>query len=792
MSQTKISRRKFLKTAGLAGVGLTAAGLAGCAAPATPTAAPTAAPTSAPGTTKTDKLKLLLVNHFVKGYDDWIKKFATDWGQANGITVTVDFMANLEVAARGASEVAAQKGHDIVQWDQGTGSPFLWKNHTVDLTELVAEVEAKYGEFSIVGKQAGLDAATGAWFSLPVFYTASPALYRKDLWDEIGIKPDTWDEVLEGGRKLKEKGFPLGIGLAHGTDPNVQWQGLSLQLFSNLQTQQENISGRQQRIAQDAANTVSSFIQEKFSVLETTARLANPASSSRPEQELLLQKLLGLQPAFRQLALLDAQYQELAQASRFRQTARHLTDRLEGEVLTGIRRQQRYISPVYVDPVSSEPLVIMSVPVSNVLRDFQGTLAAEVNLRFMWELVDQIEVGQTGYAYVVDDQGNLLAFNDTSRVLLGENVGQISKVNEFVSNPSSTELKGVDSFTGINRTSVVGTYVPLGTPRWAVLTELPWEEAYQEVVWQGMQSVGITLGLAILAGLIGVFLARRLAVPLVDLTAVAGRITSGELELKAKVAGPREIASLAMAFNSMTAQLRQTLEGLELQVADRTRALTLSAEISRRLSSILDQQELVTEVVEQIKAAFDYYQVHIYLYDAKRNYLVLVAGTGEAAQTMLSSRHQLEEGRGLVGRAAGANASVLVPDVSKDPSWLPNPLLPQTQAELAVPIVLGGRVLGVLDVQHDRADSLGQKDVLLIQSIASQVAIALQNTRSYEQAQDRAERETFIVSVGEKIQRAGTLEDVLSIAAQELGRKLNARRATAQVGLNQPATTPKA
>jgi multiple sugar transport system substrate-binding protein len=244
MMRRKFSRREFLKTAGLSGAGLTVAGLASCAAPATavPTAVPTAAPTAVPAPAKTDTLKLLLVSHFVKGYDDWIKQFASDWGQANGVKVTVDFMTNLEVAARGATEVAAQKGHDIVQWDQGTASPFLWKNHTVDLTEVVSEVEAEYGEFSALAHQAGLDPAEGTWFSLPIFYTASPALYRKDLWDEIGMQPDTWDAVLEGGRKLKEMGYPIGIPVSHGTDGNVQWSGLIWSFGGSVQDQDQRVS----------------------------------------------------------------------------------------------------------------------------------------------------------------------------------------------------------------------------------------------------------------------------------------------------------------------------------------------------------------------------------------------------------------------------------------------------------------------------------------------------------------------------------------------------------------------
>jgi multiple sugar transport system substrate-binding protein len=245
MVQKKLSRREFLKTAGVAGAGLAAAGLAGCAATPAPTAAPTEAPMAEPtvaeGPAKTNALKLQLISHFVAGYDDWIKQFATDWGTANGVTVSVDFVGNLDLAARGAAEVAAQKGHDIVQWDQGVSSPFLWKNHTVELTDLVTEIEAEYGEFSTVAKQAGFDGATGTWFSMPVFYMAFPSLYRKDLWDQVGGFPDTWDKVLEGGRQLKEMGNPVGIPISHGSDGNVNWRGLIWSYGGSIQDEDQKV-----------------------------------------------------------------------------------------------------------------------------------------------------------------------------------------------------------------------------------------------------------------------------------------------------------------------------------------------------------------------------------------------------------------------------------------------------------------------------------------------------------------------------------------------------------------------
>ncbi len=334
----------------------------------------------------------------------------------------------------------------------------------------------------------------------------------------------------------------------------------SLEIFFSFRAQQEIVASKQQLIAQDAAKTVASFVQENFSVLEAAVRLGNPVSISQKEQKRVLESLLGLQPAFRQLVLLNPQEQELVRVSRLSQmVSGQLIDQVESDLFAQVKQGERYIGSIYVDEITSEPLVIMAVPATDALGAFQGTLMVEVNLKFMWDLVDRLEVGEKGLAYVVNRQGNLIAFGDTARVLRGENVGHLKEVGEFTSSPAPVDETGASISLGIDGTTTVGTYVPLGTPDWAVVTELPVEEAYREVIRGVTVSIAVMLVVAVLAGLIGVNVARRLAVPLLDLTETATRIAGGEMGLQAAIAGPAEVASLARAFNSMTAQLREML-----------------------------------------------------------------------------------------------------------------------------------------------------------------------------------------------------------------------------------------
>jgi len=206
------SRRAFLKGAGagIAVAGMAAAGVA-------------------PGFLRVAKgagqLKIVMWSHFVPDFDKWFDQFAQAWGKSNGIAVTVDHIPHLEEPARAAAEVASQSGHDLFHCN-GWGGPHLYVNHVEDLTDLVHEFEGKYGKVGTVGRGIGYNPDRKNWSGYPDYYIRFPGLYRKDLWDEIGMTPDSWDDLRVGGAKLKKKGHPVGIGLGHSVDPNLSYNGV--------------------------------------------------------------------------------------------------------------------------------------------------------------------------------------------------------------------------------------------------------------------------------------------------------------------------------------------------------------------------------------------------------------------------------------------------------------------------------------------------------------------------------------------------------------------------------------
>jgi putative methionine-R-sulfoxide reductase with GAF domain len=293
---------------------------------------------------------------------------------------------------------------------------------------------------------------------------------------------------------------------------------------------------------------------------------------------------------------------------------------------------------------------------------------------------------------------------------------------------------------------------------------------------------------AILAALGALLLARNSIVrPIASLVAGVKQVETGKLDVVISGSESRdEIGVLTGAFNSMTVKLQQSME----DIRRRATQVTAMADISRRLSTILDEKQLVKAVVEQVQTAFDFYHVHIYLRDEVSGNLIMAGGSGDVGAAMLARGHKILKGKGLVGRAAETNSPVLVQDTSEDPNWLPNPLLPHTKSEIAMPIAIGGQVLGVLDVQHNLVNGLSQDDATLLQSIANQVGIAVRNARSYEESRSQAELETLINTIGQKIQRAGTVQDVLQTAIREVGMALGASSVSASLQPGRTAAEP--
>ena len=233
-------------------------------------------------------------------------------------------------------------------------------------------------------------------------------------------------------------------------------------------------------------------------------------------------------------------------------------------------------------------------------------------------------------------------------------------------------------------------------------------------------------------------------------------------------------------------QFEETKRG-QVELDRRAQQLTAVAEISTTSSKELDIQKMLELVVHLTQRKLSLYHAHIFTFDEMTAELQIAAcGWKEGDEhegTHGTTTIPLAQEQSLVARAARAHQPVIVNDVKIEPGWLPNPLLPDTQSEMAVPLIIGDQLLGVLDVQSDKLNGFSQEDASIHTTLAAQIATALQNARSFEQAQQQAEREATLNMISQKIQSATTVEAVLQIAARELGRAIGAPRTVAQLGV---------
>jgi putative methionine-R-sulfoxide reductase with GAF domain len=291
---------------------------------------------------------------------------------------------------------------------------------------------------------------------------------------------------------------------------------------------------------------------------------------------------------------------------------------------------------------------------------------------------------------------------------------------------------------------------------------------------------GITVFIVLIASIVlAVTLSRQLTRPLISLTKTAQTISEGNFNIQAEVSSADEIGNLAQTFNIMTARLEQAFEDVRRRAAE----LATVAEVSTATATILNVTNLLQEVVDLTKERFRLYHSHIYLLDEAGENLVLASGAGEAGRQMVAEKRSIPLNReqSLVARAAREQKGVTVNDVTQAPDFLPNVLLPDTRSELAVPMIVGGKVIGVFDVQSDVIGRFTDSDINIQTTLAAQVATSVQNVRQFEQSKTQADFESLVNTIGQKIQRATTVEDTLQTAIRELGSALGATRVKAML-----------
>jgi GAF domain-containing protein/HAMP domain-containing protein len=393
--------------------------------------------------------------------------------------------------------------------------------------------------------------------------------------------------------------------------------------------------------------------------------------------------------------------------------------------------------------------VIIAVPVYSRLDNQRviGVIRSTYSLAALTEGLAAVRFGQTGSAALLLPSGQMLSAEGSLEALEPEILAELNSL--AVLSYAQLSPQGTPRLLSqalVTQSEVRAETEPVKQLNWQLVVDQAADEALAPVHQVTRIAVLVSLGALVLAALLGLVVAQLLASPISRLTAVAARISEGDLNIQAVAESSDEIGVLATTFNTMTARLRQTLQGLK----DRSQRLETIASLSERLSALLTLDELLAEVVTQIKDKFGYDHAHLYLLHeaAPRaeadqassqgaGVLVMAASTGGAGVELQARKHTIPLGApaGLVARAARLGEVIQVDNVPAAADWLPNPLLPDTYSEIAVPIMLEGKVLGVLNVQQDKIAGLDESDAHLLRTLANQVAVGMRNANQFAQVQ---------------------------------------------------------
>lgn len=203
--------------------------------------------------------------------------------------------------------------------------------------------------------------------------------------------------------------------------------------------------------------------------------------------------------------------------------------------------------------------------------------------------------------------------------------------------------------------------------------------------------------------------------------------------------------------------------------------LQTAAEVSRAASSVLDLDVLIRQVVNLVRERFDLYYAGLFLVDEAGEWAVLRAGTGEAGRQMLEQRHRLEVGGGsMIGWCVANREPRIALDVGEEAVRFENPLLPDTRSELALPLISRGQAIGALTIQSTQEAAFSDEDVAVLQTMADQLANAIQNARLFDRAQARADEMSILSELTRALSTRLTVQEVLDEVHQGASRLLDA------------------
>jgi signal transduction histidine kinase len=518
--------------------------------------------------------------------------------------------------------------------------------------------------------------------------------------------------------------------------------------------------------AESAAAKIGQFIKEIESQMGWTTQLLWSAGTIEQRRFDAL-RLLRQVPAITELAQVDASGKEQLRVSRLAMDVigSGLDMSKEPKFFEAVKNKV-YYGPVYFRR-ESEPYMTLSL---SGTRRGAGVSIAEVNLKLIWDVVSKIKVGKRGHAYVVDAQGRLIAHPDISLVLRKTDMTRLAQVQAARRNEAGAAAENIETATDIQGRRVLTAFAPVAPLGWTVFVELPVEEAYQPLITSIQRTAYVLLAALCLAALAGIFLARRMVVPIQALRAGAARIGGGDLTQRISIKSGDELEALADQFNDMAGQLQESYADLEKKVELRTEELSESLEQQTATSEVLQAISNSPGELEPVFTAILDNAVRIC--GARFGNLALYDGSKMRVAAMHNAPPEFEKLRkdnplvpmevSPLGTVARTKKLLQIVDLTVEEPYSRSGLatIAGARSMLAIPMIKDNELVGAINIYRQEVRPFTDKQTALLESFAAQAVIAIENARLLNELHQRTDDLT------ESLQQQIATSDVLKVISR--------------------------
>ena len=518
------------------------------------------------------------------------------------------------------------------------------------------------------------------------------------------------------------------------------------EIWFSYQENKQALTRIQREQAEAAAAKIGQFIKDIEGQIGWTTQLPWTAGALEQRRFDAL-RLLRQVPAITELAQLDATGKEQLRVSRLAMDAVGIgTEFVKDAKFAEAVTNKIYYGPVYFRR-ESEPY--MTLAMAGARRD-AGVSVAEVNLKFIWDVVSQIKVGNRGHAFVVDARGRLIAHPDISLVLRNTDMSRLDYVKAARAAEPGTQQQAVEIVRDVQGREVLTAHAHIAPLGWLMFVELPIDEAYAPLYDSIKRSSWLLLGGLALAFLAGLFLARKMIVPIQRLRLGAALIGAGDLTQRIDIKTGDELETLADQFNDMAGRLEESYAGLEQKVEQRTVELAQSigelqalGEVSQAVNSTLDLETVLTTIVGRAVQLSRTEGGAIYVFDEERQEFRLRAtyGMSEAMIAAIADR-RIGTGDAHIGPATTQRVPIQVADVANEPTSAVNEinLREGFRAILIIPLLRPDHIVGALVVRRKTPGEFPQSTIDLLETFADQSVVAIQNARLFSEIEDKGKQ----------------------------------------------------